>query len=51
MALGTGVLTGLVSVALFAVGVNVLPVQPTATAGEALTFALAAVGAYTGLRI
>jgi hypothetical protein len=49
-AVGIGVLTGLVTVALFAVGVNVLPIQPTATAGEALTFALAAVGAFTGLR-
>jgi peptidoglycan/LPS O-acetylase OafA/YrhL len=46
-----GVLSGIVVVALYAVGVNVLPIQPTATAGEALTFVLAAVGAYLGLRI
>ena len=46
-----GILTGFVVVALFAVGVNVLPVQPTATAGEALVFALGAVGAYVGLRL
>jgi hypothetical protein len=46
-----GLLTGIVVVVLYAVGVNVLPVQPTATAGEALAFALAAVGGYLGLRI
>ncbi|MGE4056674.1 MAG: hypothetical protein AB7F99_17935, partial [Vicinamibacterales bacterium] len=50
-ALLVGVLTGFVVVALYAVGVNVLPVQPTATAGEALAFALAAVGAFLGLRL
>jgi len=50
-ALFVGVLTGLVVVALYSVGVNVLPIQPSATAGEALVFALAAVGAFTGLRL
>jgi hypothetical protein len=47
----TGLLSGIVVVALYAVGVNVLPIQPTATAGEALTFALAAVGGYLGLKL
>ena len=51
MALILGILTGLVVVALFAVGVNVLPIRPTATAGEALAFALSAAGAYVGLRL
>lgn len=46
-----GVLSGIVVVALYAVGVNVLPVQPTATAGEVLTFAMAAVGGYLGLQL
>jgi hypothetical protein len=46
-----GLLTGIVVVVLYAVGVNVLPIQPTATAGEALAFGLAAVGGYLGLRI
>jgi hypothetical protein len=46
-----GLLTGIVVVVLYAVGVNVLPIQPTATAGEALAFALAAVGGYLGLRV
>ena len=46
-----GLLTGIVVVVLYAVGVNVLPISPTATAGEALTFALSAVGGYLGLRI
>jgi hypothetical protein len=50
-ALVVGVLTGFVVVALYAVGANVLPVQPTATTGEALAFALAAVGAFVGLRL
>jgi hypothetical protein len=46
-----GVLTGLIVVALYAIGVNVLPVQPTATAGEVLAFALAAVGGFLGFKI
>lgn len=45
-----GALTGIVAVVLYAVGVNVLPVQPVATAGEALVFAVAAVAGYVGLR-
>ena len=46
-----GVLTGLIVVALYAIGVNVLPVQPAATAGEVLAFALAAVGGFIGFKI
>jgi hypothetical protein len=49
--IGVGALTGIVAVALYAVGVNVLPVQPVATAGEALVFAIAAVAGYVGLRL
>lgn len=49
--LGVGALTGIVAVVLYAVGVNVLPVQPVATAGEALVFAIAAVAGYVGLRL
>ncbi|MGH9163474.1 MAG: hypothetical protein ACRD2X_26240, partial [Vicinamibacteraceae bacterium] len=48
---GVGALTGIVAVVLYAVGVNVLPVQPVATAGEALVFAVAAVAGYVGLRL
>jgi hypothetical protein len=48
-ALGTGVLTGVLAAALYAVGVNVLPIQPTARTGEVLVFVVAAVGAYVGL--
>jgi hypothetical protein len=46
-----GVLTGVIVVALYAVGVNVLPIQPTATAGEVLAFALAAAGGFVGLKL
>lgn len=44
-----GGLTGIVVAALYAVGVNVLPFQPGARAGEALVFVVAAAGAYLGL--
>jgi len=46
-----GTLTGIIVVALYAVGVNVLPIQPTATAGEVLAFAVAAAGGFVGLKI
>ena len=46
-----GILTGIIVVALYAVGVNVLPIQPTATAGEVLAFAVAAAGGFVGLKI
>jgi hypothetical protein len=45
-----GTLTGIIVVALYAVGVNVLPIQPTATAGEVLAFAVAAAGGFVGLK-
>lgn len=45
-----GVLTGVIVVALYAIGVNILPIQPVAMAGEVLAFALAAVGGYVGLK-
>jgi hypothetical protein len=46
-----GVLTGIIVGALYAIGVNVLPIHPTATAGEALTFAVAAVAGFVGLKL
>lgn len=46
-----GVLTGIVMVALYAIGVNLLPIHPTANAGEALAFAIAAVGGFVGLKV
>jgi hypothetical protein len=45
-----GSLEGLLVAVLYAVGINVLPVTPSATAGEALVFALAALGGFMGLR-
>lgn len=47
----TGGLAGLVVAVLYAIGVNLLPVTPTATAGEALVFGLAALGGFLGLRM
>ena len=46
-----GTLTGLIVVALYAIGVNVLPIKPLATAGEVLAFAVAAVGGFVGLKL
>jgi hypothetical protein len=46
-----GVLTGILMVALYAIGVNLLPIHPTATAGETLAFAVAAVGGFIGLKL
>ena len=46
-----GTLVGLVVAVLYAVGVNLLPITPTATAGEALVFGLAALGGFAGLRL
>jgi hypothetical protein len=40
-----GILAGLVVAVAYAVGINLLNVQPNATAGEALVFVLAALGA------
>ncbi len=45
-----GVLTGVIVVALYAIGVNVLPIKPAANAGEVLAFAVAAVGGFVGLK-
>jgi hypothetical protein len=49
--LTTGALSGLAAAVLYAVGVNILPINPTATAGEALVFALALVGGFMGFRL
>jgi hypothetical protein len=46
-----GILTGILMAALYAIGVNLLPIQPTATAGEVLVFAVAAVGGFIGLKL
>jgi hypothetical protein len=46
-----GVLTGIIVGALYAIGVNVVPIHPTANAGEALTFAVAAVAGFVGLKL
>jgi hypothetical protein len=46
-----GVLTGILMVALYGIGVNLLPIHPTAAAGEALAFAVAAVGGFLGLKV
>lgn len=49
MRLGSGAAIGLAVAALYAIGVNVTPVTPSATAGEALVFGLGFIGAYWGL--
>lgn len=41
-------LIGVIVFALYAVGVNVLPVQPTVTVGAILVFAVSALGAFIG---
>lgn len=46
-----GVLTGIIMVALYGIGVNLLPIHPTASAGEALAFGVAAIGAFLGLKV
>jgi hypothetical protein len=45
-----GVLAGLAIGVLYAIGINVLRVAPTATAGEALVFGLAVLGGLWGFR-
>jgi len=44
-----GILVGLVIACAYSVGINLLPFQPTAHAGEALVFVLAALGAIFGV--
>jgi hypothetical protein len=46
-----GTITGVIVVALYAVGVNVLPIHPSANVGEVLAFAVAAAGGFLGLKI
>ncbi len=45
-----GVLVGTLIFALYAVGVNVLPVTPTVTVGAVLVFAISGLGAFLGSR-
>jgi len=49
--LAAGALVGIAVAVLYAIGVNLLPIAPSATAGEALVFGLALVGGFLGLRI
>lgn len=44
----TGVVTGAIVVVAWAVGINLLGVEPTAQVGEAVVFVLSALGAVTG---
>ncbi|NHN36234.1 TIGR04086 family membrane protein [Pseudomaricurvus alcaniphilus] len=44
----TGVATGMIAAVLYAVGVNVVGFEPVAQVGEAVTFAIAALGAVLG---
>jgi hypothetical protein len=46
-----GMLTGIIMVVLYGIGVNILPIHPTAMAGEALAFGVAAIGAFVGLKV
>jgi hypothetical protein len=50
-ALLLGACTGLLIAALYAVGLNLLPVQFSATSGEALVFGVAGLGGFVGLRV
>lgn len=44
----TGIATGLIAAVLYAVGINVVGFEPTAQVGEAVTFAIAALGSVLG---
>jgi drug/metabolite transporter (DMT)-like permease len=44
-------LCGVLVFALYAVGVNVLPVSPTVTVGATLVFAVAGLGAFLGVTL
>lgn len=46
-----GILAGLVVTTAYAVGINLLNLSPEATTGEALVFALAAIGALASGRV
>lgn len=45
---GAGALLGLIATVLYAIGVNVTPINPAVSTGQALVFGLAAVIGYTG---
>jgi hypothetical protein len=49
--LAAGALAGTAVAAFYTIGVNVTPIAPTATAGEALVFGLAIAGGFLGLKI
>jgi hypothetical protein len=51
LAILVSVLVGVVVFALFAVGVNVLPIKPTVTQGAAVVFAISALGAFLGASV
>lgn len=50
-ALAVSQLTGLLVFALYAVGVNVTPLNPTVSVGAVLVFAVSGIGAYLGTRL
>jgi hypothetical protein len=49
--IGVGSLNGILVAVLYAIGINLLPVTPVATAGEALVFGLAAFGGFMGFQM
>jgi hypothetical protein len=48
MRIGGGVISGLIVCLLYAVGVNVLPIEPTVTVGSVVVAAISAAGAWAG---
>jgi len=50
-ALAVSLLTGVLVFALYAVGVNVTPLNPTVSVGAVLVFAVSGIGAYLGTRL
>ena len=50
-AIGVSVLVGILVFALYAIGVNVLPIKPTVTQGAILVFAISALGAFLGVSV
>lgn len=50
-ALAVSLLTGVLVFALYAVGVNVTPLNPTVNVGAVLVFAVSGIGAYLGTRL
>ena len=51
VAVTLSLLVGLLSFALYAVGVNVLPISPTVTVGLVLVFVVAGMGGFLGTQV